>query len=151
MEKMQAVPRGSVAQLEDRIAWKYSPTGCFTTKTAYSLACGDDPLKKSKEWEWIWKAPTHPRISMFLWMAGHQRIPTMEYLNRRGLNVDQTCPRCRNGVEDTSHALRDCTMAMRVWRRIGIPPSKKALFSLPTYEWLRVNSCAYETVHMNIN
>lgn len=151
LDKIIAVPRGIITQTEDRPVWKYSSSGCFSTKTAYQLACGGDPGSKSEEWNWIWKAPTHPRITMFLWMACHQKIPTADQLHRRGMNVNPICSRCDRGVEDTAHVLRDCVFVSRIWRRIGIPISKRASFSLPVYDWLRINCCAYESVHMNLN
>lgn len=150
-ERIRAVPRGLWETRVDRIAWKYSVTGQFSTKSAHILAYGGDPLAMNESWEWVWKSPTHPRIIMFIWMAGHQKIPTNYQLHKRGMDISLGCPRCRNGVEDTSHALRDYPMAARVWRRIGIPQSKWATFSLPIFEWLRVNSSAYELVHMNLN
>lgn len=150
LNQIRATPKGHSMQMEDRIAWKYSTTGRFSTKSAYALACGRDPTTEGRGWEWIWKVPTQPRISMFLWMACHQKILTAHQLHSRGLNINPVCSICQNGIEDVTHVLRDCSDAIRVWRRVGIPLSKKATFSLPIYDWLRTNSCSYESVHMNL-
>lgn len=43
-------------------------------------------------WKWLWKLPTLPCITTFLWLACHGSLPTKTLLLQRKILIDSTCP-----------------------------------------------------------
>lgn len=90
-----------------------------------------------EQWDWIWKAPGHPRIQHFLWLCCHGVVLAASFLSLRGgLRVDSMCQLCKQSEEDPEHILRSCPMAAPVWQAIQIPATKKASFRVGLKEWI---------------
>ena len=108
----------------DSLAWRDNPRGVFDLRSAYSLVNGttQDLTFSTK---WIWKANTLPRIKTFMWQCAHNSIGVKGCLIRRGMDIDDTCPFCQEGVETVMHALRDCSWVRLIWRQLGVLPSNQ--------------------------
>ena len=114
INELKATPTPKFAQVEDRLAWKYSPRGGFDLKSAYLLSIdsrGDAPFKG----DWIWKLKTLLRIQAFVWKCMHNSIGVKQCLMTRGIQVEAYCPHCHIDAESILHALRDCPASKRVW------------------------------------
>lgn len=64
-------------------------------------------------------------------------VPTNQYRHWRHFSIDMSC--CRRGalVEDSLHALGDCTHSKRVWERLNF--TQKPNFNHENFqEWLRI-------------
>lgn len=103
------IPHGGNSDGNDSLYWPHSSTGRYSTKTAYELIYDQDRDKQTCDWMWVWKARTHPRVSSFIWLCYHSKVPTAEHLNHRGLNVSPYCKICGQEKETLSHCLRDCS------------------------------------------
>ncbi|KAM6582874.1 hypothetical protein CsatB_009876 [Cannabis sativa] len=97
---------------KDQVFWKQNPAGKFSVRAAYISATMDRFAPEEEVWKWIWEAGIHPRISVFLWRALTEAIPTK---NRLHFLQDKTCNLC--GVEDESacHILWKCSFLKAVW------------------------------------
>ena len=61
----------------DRITWSSSPSGNFELKEVYKLASMEETCSNLCQFggDWIWKAPTIPKIKCFLWQCYYNSIP----------------------------------------------------------------------------
>ncbi|XP_060974235.1 uncharacterized protein LOC133039370 [Cannabis sativa] len=96
----------------DQVFWKQNQVGNFSVRAAYNTAIMDRIEPQEEVWKWIWKGGIHPRISVFLWRALSEAIPTK---NRLHFLQDKTCNLC--GVEDESacHTLWKCSFSKAIW------------------------------------
>lgn len=64
------------------------------------------------------ECPSPPESQEFCMACGTQRhhIPTKALLTRRGLNVDEMCPRCGEATETTIHIVLLCKESKALWK-----------------------------------
>ncbi|CAA0806219.1 Unknown protein [Striga hermonthica] len=101
----------------DRLVWGYTPNGTFTTKSAYEALTRMAKDHARPLWQAIWRAPVAQRVRQFLWLASRDRLFTNMERVRRHMAGDVACYLCGQ-PESTSHVLRDCPHARRVWTGI---------------------------------
>ncbi|KAH1120714.1 hypothetical protein J1N35_003874 [Gossypium stocksii] len=69
----------------------------------------------------IWKLKVPPRVRSFLWMISIDKLPTKEFLSKRGLhvnNLERSCPWCNGDSEKVEHLFLGCNFIKGFWRRI---------------------------------
>ncbi|XP_075655084.1 uncharacterized protein LOC142625285 [Castanea sativa] len=127
-ESIQAVPFPIAARSVDKLAWKGSSKGGFSSKGAYRLAT--QSLKAfCFPGSWIWKTCTLPKIQMFIWKCMHNSVGVRSYLAKRGLHISLDCPLCHTKPETISHALRDCKFVKPIWQQLGQQKGNQDFFS----------------------
>lgn len=109
----------------DRITWAHTPSGMFTTSSAYKLLIAYDsapnagtsnPESQWRFWKSIWQLCTPNKIKHFVWKACQNALPTMANLHRRHIVTTATCEGCKEQPEDPLHALWLCKEISCVWR-----------------------------------
>ncbi|KAK4726912.1 hypothetical protein R3W88_031829 [Solanum pinnatisectum] len=60
----------------------------------------------------------HPQHKFCLWLALHQRLPTVDKLQSFGLDVPKACILCAAPVETLTHLLFDCPITNSLWSRM---------------------------------
>ena len=115
---IQAVPLPVVSRSSDKLAWKFYAKGSFDMKSAYFLAT-DQMETNSFSGSWIWKLQTLPRIQMLIWRCMQNSIGVKEFLAKKGISLDISCPLCLEQPESISHALRDCRLVKPMWQQLG--------------------------------
>ena len=126
LQIIQAIPRPLIPNQEDYIFWHPSRNGQFTSTWAYKIALDlGDSKSYTGNWDWIWKLNTLPRISSFLWLACHERLPTKTVLFRRKITQDDNCTLCKTALESTLHIssglpLRS-TVVAHIWNGLSNP------------------------------
>lgn len=65
----------------------------------------------------IWKLECPPKISFFLWLIAHKKLPTRDFLLRRGMDVTANCLFC-NDNDSCSHVIPYCSFAWKVWEEV---------------------------------
>ncbi|KAK7840646.1 putative ribonuclease h protein [Quercus suber] len=97
---------------QDRIIWGLTPSGTFTTKSAYKLLvshastnlAGTSSLApQNKFWNDLWKLRVPNKIKHFAWRACNSSLPTMVNLQHR----------------HELHALWACSKLAEVWRSLN--------------------------------
>ena len=93
IQAISATPFANNAELHDSPVWAFSKNGDFSLSAAYVMAKGLNPLNLcTSPISWIWKIKSSPRIIYFIWLVGHNSIPTCEVLGSRGFTLDTCCP-----------------------------------------------------------
>ena len=109
--------------MEDTWMWKHTLTGMFSVRSAYFIemteARKQHPSSSSHDstpvWKWLWSGISPPKVKMFGWKAAHNGLPVRTNLARRGMQVDQICPRCGEDAETIEHMLLFCEVSQKVW------------------------------------
>ncbi|KAM6552799.1 hypothetical protein CsatB_013561 [Cannabis sativa] len=65
----------------DCLIWKNNVASLFSVKEAYLTDQGIRFEAQRDNWRWIWKLDIHPRISMTLWRAIQDILPTRDKLH----------------------------------------------------------------------
>ncbi|GLT29719.1 hypothetical protein SLA2020_045650 [Shorea laevis] len=110
---IKAIPFPLVNQVEDTFSWKGEANGLFSSASAHRILCSDLHVQP-RDWEWIWKSPTLPKIKYFIWLLVHGRIKSMEFLHNLGIVQDPIGKVCNDHVETIDHIFRGCPSAVTV-------------------------------------
>ncbi|GMN43800.1 hypothetical protein TIFTF001_012998 [Ficus carica] len=121
-EIILSIPLGN-ASAGDKWAWYYDSKGLYKVRSGYR-AIMDSKLTESSSfdnsdvlcWRKLWRLPIPPKTCLFVWRAFHEILPTMVSLRHRGIDCDILCPRCKDVMESSSHAIFDCPTSCAVWR-----------------------------------
>uniref|UniRef100_A0A2N9F8H0 Reverse transcriptase domain-containing protein n=1 Tax=Fagus sylvatica TaxID=28930 RepID=A0A2N9F8H0_FAGSY len=122
-EKIKSIPL--CPNRQDSLVWLGTPTGTFTTRSAYQLMVDDNnrvtgsssnPVRLNAFWNGIWKANDPHKIRVFMWRACSSILPTKTNLFKRGIVSSSTCPTCQDGAESVLHILWDCAYAKECWQ-----------------------------------
>lgn len=62
---------------EDQIMWKYSNSGMFSVKSAYSMLALPE-IHSQMDWKWLWKCLGPEKIKFLLWLACRGRLHTQQ-------------------------------------------------------------------------
>ncbi|GKV28437.1 hypothetical protein SLEP1_g37496 [Rubroshorea leprosula] len=151
--KLKATPRSIVSEREDSFAWKGTPRGEFTAASAYYLL-KNHSICVNKDWDWIWKLPTIPKIQHFFWLLAHQRLKCFSFLHHLSISTTATCPRCRNEEETVEHLIRRCPSSTVILHDL-FPNSpsqqQQQQQDLDFISWLKFNChCTLKSEVMNI-
>ena len=130
----------------DRITWSLTPSGQFSTSSAYkmltAIASSDNAGSSNsgptrKFWKGIWQLRVPRKIQLFIWKACHNALPTMANLRRWQITESALCALCKTHEEDTLHAIWSCGEIACVWNSLTLfhhavtspPPDFTNLFS----------------------
>ncbi|CAN1788134.1 Putative ribonuclease H protein At1g65750 [Linum perenne] len=103
---------------EDLWVWGGEQNGQFSIKSAYKIVCELDDHQLLDPWKavWGWKGPN--RVRFFFWLVSHDKLLTNLSRLRRQLSTDASCGLCHCQEESTIHILRECTVAVEVWKQL---------------------------------
>lgn len=107
------VPKIELSDKEDQLKWQVNK-GKYTTAKGYEILQKAGPVQP--EWSILWKLQIPPKIKIFLWMALHNALPTLNSLHLRGMQVNPICRWCNVAVETSKHLLWQCTLATNCWK-----------------------------------
>ena len=105
---------------KDRLMWKYSMDGNYSTKKAYELLIEDfsgsqQSLQERKIWAAILKVHVPLRIINFMRKLLHDSLPTKTTLHNRGISNDDTCPLYNFDEETPTHLFFLCSFFRACW------------------------------------
>jgi hypothetical protein len=72
----------------------------------------------------VWQLHIPPRVHIFLWLLGHNKLMTRDNLKKRNLNKPECCVFCAE-PESIHHLFFDCIVAKQIWMHIS------SFFELP--------------------
>ncbi|KAF5179446.1 RNA-directed DNA polymerase, eukaryota, Reverse transcriptase zinc-binding domain protein, partial [Thalictrum thalictroides] len=101
---------------EDRIIWKPSNNGNFTTKSAYIALSNVHPA--IRWYGMVWNKMVIPRHSFTAWQLLSGCLPTQDNLMKRRILHTSSCILCNNGRENSKHLFFDCVYSAEVWNHI---------------------------------
>lgn len=101
--------------------WELTGDEKFSSNSCYKLIISND--KNSTDFSWIWDMRCPNKIQILLWKCLHNKLPTRSYLNHIGLNIDPTCPVCKEENESIKHIFTNCKAVLNYWTKIGLNSS----------------------------
>ncbi|CAN1789663.1 Putative ribonuclease H protein At1g65750 [Linum perenne] len=110
----------------DSWVWGDAHDGRFKINSAYRMLHNQDSYRENGLFSKIWKWDGPYRIKLFLWLALHERLMTNVERVRRHLVDSSICPRCGARAETVCHVLRDCPIAIGVWRELGFDTTRSS-------------------------
>ncbi|KAF7823302.1 ribonuclease H [Senna tora] len=124
-EKILSIPPSRVCQ-SDVWAWSGEANGSFTVKSCYKMAMEeswDQTLLTpnlfcevpTSFWKSMWRLPILPRFKVLMWRVCLEIIPTIEALEKRGMEIKDKCPWCSAEDETGYHVLIECEEIKHIW------------------------------------
>ncbi|MBA0702123.1 hypothetical protein Goari_026919, partial [Gossypium aridum] len=110
-----------VPGVEDQLCWVHDSNGEFIVMKCYELLIIDGGDDINFAFDKIWKLKVPSRVQNFLWMLTIDRIPTKEFLVKRGVklqNISISCPWCERVPERADHFFFKCKFIEGFWYRI---------------------------------
>ncbi|MBA0669505.1 hypothetical protein Goklo_000047, partial [Gossypium klotzschianum] len=110
-----------VPGVEDQLCWVHDSNGEFTVRKCSELLITDGGDDINFAFDKIWKLKVPPRVESFLWMLTIDRIPTKEFLLKRGVklqNISVGCPWCERVPERADHFFFNCKFIEGFWYKI---------------------------------
>ena len=90
----------------DTLSWRLTEDLNYSAASAYgAMFLGASLPLGAKE---IWRTAAPPRVRFFFWLVLHGRCWTAERRRCHGLQPDDTCIMCDQGVETIDHILLNC-------------------------------------------
>ncbi|KAF3951872.1 hypothetical protein CMV_022522 [Castanea mollissima] len=125
----------------DSIIWAKCPSGKFFVKSAYLADQNarftiSGPLT-AVEWKKLWSMKFNERLKYHIWKIAWDVLPTREFLARRIVGLDSSCPRCHHPQESVVHILFECPFAIIVWRHTSIPINLSSIPPKSTSDWVK--------------
>jgi len=136
------MPISKINVSKDRLMWKYSRDGNYSTKRAYELLTEDSLesqqfQQERKIWTAIWKAHVPLRIINFVWKLLHESLPTMTTLHSRGISNDVTCPLCNAEEETPTHLFLFCSFSRACWFGSDLGLHTSDIINVSVQSWLK--------------
>ncbi|GLT45320.1 hypothetical protein SLA2020_191580 [Shorea laevis] len=129
-----AIPMSHSDSRVDDFSWREESNGIFSSASAYKTLTFHG-MQNDKNWSWIWKTPTLPKIQMFLWLLTHGRIKSLEYLHYLGIVDNPVCKICKGQIESLDHIFRNCPPAVDTLNRLSSEFTANHNI-LDFYQWL---------------
>ena len=110
------------------IIWSLTPSGMFTTKSAYNVlvtrnatnhASTSSPERQRQFWRNLWQLRVPNKLKHFAWRACNKALPTLSNLVRRHIATNEVCNACQAQSEDTLHALWSCPKLELDWKPLA--------------------------------
>ncbi|KAB2086355.1 hypothetical protein ES319_A04G025700v1 [Gossypium barbadense] len=106
---------------EDRLCWVKDKEWVFSVKKCTELLMLEDGEINNFDFGILWNIKVPPRVHSFLWILVIDRLPTKEFLVKRGVCFQKfslNCPWCEGVPECTSHLFFQCKFIDGFWGRI---------------------------------
>ncbi|XP_021992095.1 uncharacterized protein LOC110888906 [Helianthus annuus] len=118
IELNEAVASVLLNDSEDVWVWLPDQANSFSVRSIKKVMSGSsvDSSRYVLEWnKWI-----PMKCNFFVWRASLNRIPTLDALRRRGINVgDGLCPLCKTENETVEHIFTSCITVAVLWQKIS--------------------------------
>ena len=63
----------------------------------------------------IWRTSAPVKVAFLVWEASHEKILTIDNLQKRGITLVNRCFMCKVDVESVDHLLLQCKVAWTLW------------------------------------
>ncbi|TYH87967.1 hypothetical protein ES332_D01G154800v1 [Gossypium tomentosum] len=99
----------------DRLIWAHDNKGEFSVKKLTNLLIEGERDDINFAFDKIWKLKVPPRVRNFLWMLAIDRVPTKDFLVKRGVhlqNIMNVCLWCEREQERANHLFFKCNFIL---------------------------------------
>lgn len=94
-----------VSDSPDELRWVFAQNGLYSPKMGYKWMMSEKGWENLAWWVkplWKLKGPAKTRL-FFWWCVLLQKVPSWDFLQRRGRIGPGRCPRCKDSVETAHH------------------------------------------------
>ncbi|XP_019251222.1 PREDICTED: uncharacterized protein LOC109230152 [Nicotiana attenuata] len=102
--------------VQERLESLQITSGKFSIKNLYNLQTPQDQKVYRKSL--ILHPHIHPRHKFNMWLAIQRRLPTVDRLQKIGIQVAQVCVFCGQEEEIFEHLFFECSYTSAVWKRL---------------------------------
>ncbi|TYH25372.1 hypothetical protein ES288_A03G162700v1 [Gossypium darwinii] len=109
-----------VPEVEDLILWAHDNKVEFPVKQLTKLLIEGEGDDSCFAFDKIWRLKVPPRVHNFLWLLAIDRVPTKDFLIKRGvkiLEILNVCPWCNRVLEKVDHVFFGCNFIAGFWKR----------------------------------
>ncbi|KAJ7982509.1 Ribonuclease H [Quillaja saponaria] len=139
LASLEAIDLQVCCSWKDKVIWKLSSDGKFSTSSARSLLRGTPPSVDLSIFKKIWRIQTLPRIKFFVWLAYLNKLLTNDLRWKRKMVDLPSCSLCSSLVEDVLHAIRDCSHVSQIWQKMVPSFMQSSFFSANLNDWFILN------------
>lgn len=100
----------------DFVVWKSTPSGNFSTSSAYTTLRATQTVKPYMVYIWSKHVPL--KVSIFFWRLLNGWLPFDDVLQRMGFAIVSKCPHCCHS-DSISHAFVRCPVSLTLWRFVS--------------------------------
>jgi ribonuclease HI len=137
-EKLHAIVPPHDSQGSDMLFWPGTTSGLFSVSSAYHIIAGDTTKEAERRWMQIWKIKSIERVRVFIWQLVHDRLLTKSRLYRWHIG-NPFCHLCSQFEETSMHVIRDCTIAVQVWKHLLNRQEWGCFFTVEFQDWINLN------------
>ncbi|XP_059451183.1 uncharacterized protein LOC132181985 [Corylus avellana] len=127
----------------EEFIWTPSPSGLFTSKSAYNLittpriSIASSPLTPT-QWKALWKLKLMDRLKLFLWKVAWDIVPSKTRINAVFPipQADLICPLCKVEEDSLHHLFFRCFFARISWRSSHWPLDSLKWSTLTLPNWI---------------
>eukprot|EP00253_Pinus_taeda_P015495 PITA_15495 len=110
----------------DELKWVFAQNGFYSPKSGYKWMMSQKGWENLTWWaKLLWKLKGPAKSKLFFWCVLFQKVPTWDFLQRRGRIGPGWCPLCKDIVESVQHLFLFCPFNSSLWaemlRLINIP------------------------------
>ncbi|GER39043.1 ribonuclease H-like superfamily protein, partial [Striga asiatica] len=91
--KVIGYPLPRICYLSDKLMWKYTPSGRFSTRSAYNAMLNNLIGETPGSYNWLWKLKVPARWIYFIWLARRGRLLTNEMRAKWHNEANGTAPK----------------------------------------------------------
>jgi hypothetical protein len=108
----------------DALLWCYEKSGVYSSHSYAIINFKGVTLMYIPP---VWGIRIPPKIKLFLWLLAHNKLATIDNLNRKGMHKPEECMFCKEN-ESIAHLFFECVVAKATWAYV--------------YEFLGIDICA---------
>jgi hypothetical protein len=115
-EMLAVMEETNLSDEADALIWCCTKSGVFSTQSSYSVISyrGVTPLYIPA----VWNICVPPKIHLFLWLLSHNKLATVDNLNKKGMNKPVQCRLC--GEDESVDQLFFCYVVVRnIWEDVS--------------------------------
>ncbi|XP_042485259.1 uncharacterized protein LOC122065524 [Macadamia integrifolia] len=98
---------------EDMCLWSLSSDGIFKSNSTW-----EDIRIRNPKVPWfslIWGKKMQPRVSIFGWRMVHDKLPTDDAIQKKGIDLASKCSLCGMEAETSTHIFLQCSYSEDIW------------------------------------
>jgi len=100
----------------DELKWVFAQNGVYSPKAGYKWMMSQKGLENPDWWaKSLWKLKGPAKSKLFFWCVLLQKVPTWDFLQRRGRIGPGRCPLCKGSVETAQHLFLLCPFNSSLW------------------------------------
>lgn len=121
---------------DDTYFWFPEPKGFYFVRLAYFLQCQSFNSQNSEccnVWKKLWALNVPPKWKHTVWRSMFRCLPVAANLERKGINLRETCQACENYPESIFHCFVECVLARECQNKVGVNVS---VTSVDMTDWI---------------